>query len=424
MLIEFNLQNYRSYQTEQRFSLVANSDKALFPSHTFTPELCNGVKSMPLLHTAAIYGANASGKSNLLKAMLAMQSIIRSSTQLGHQSLTPFMFDSANREAPTLFEVVIYAEQVRYQYGFRLTADRIYDEWLFAYPKGRLQRWYERSFDPQSNQEQYRFGDKLTGEKEVWRKVTRHDALFLTTAVQLNSQQLLPVFNWFNDTLRIASVSGWSPGFTVECLQNQSKLPQILKFLQSADIAIDDLRLEEEHILPEEVEKKVPPALRQLFASQIKQGKSYRVWMCHHTNENETVELNLADESDGTQKLFSFAGPWLDALQQGKVIFMDELHSNLHPFLVKYLLDFYHNSQTNPNGAQLIFTTHETSNLDQETFRRDQIWFCERNRNQSTSLYPLTDFSPRKEENLQRAYLTGRYGALPIVQSLLDGEHG
>ena len=134
---------------------------------------------------------------------------------------------------------------------------------------------------------------------------------------------------------------------------------------------------------------------------------------------DERIEnFDFEDESDGTQKLFSLAGPWIDSLDNGYVLFIDELHDNLHPLLVQFLVKLFHNTETNPNNAQLVFTTHETSILNQKVFRRDQIWFCEKDEDHATRLYPLTDFSPRKgRENLELAYLSGRYGALPYVRS-------
>lgn len=137
----------------------------------------------------------------------------------------------------------------------------------------------------------------------------------------------------------------------------------------------------------------------------------------HQTDSGSLVPLDFNEESDGTQKFFSFAGPWIDTLENGYILVIDELHDSLHPRMVRYLVDLFHNNKTNPNNAQLIFTTHETSILSQDVFRRDQIWFCEKSNVQATSLYPLTDFSPRKDrENIELAYLAGRYGALPFVR--------
>jgi Predicted ATPases len=131
------------------------------------------------------------------------------------------------------------------------------------------------------------------------------------------------------------------------------------------------------------------------------------------------IPFILDDESTGTQKLFAFAGPWLDTLKNGYVLFVDELHDNLHPKLVQYLVELFHDAKTNPRNAQLFFTTHETSILNQSVFRRDQVWFCEKDERSATQLFPLTDFSPRKNrDNLEAAYLSGRYGAVPFIEPL------
>jgi hypothetical protein len=141
----------------------------------------------------------------------------------------------------------------------------------------------------------------------------------------------------------------------------------------------------------------------------------------HQTEDGNRIEMDLSDESDGTQKLFCYAGPWMDTLANGHVMVVDELHDNLHPLLVQYLVAMFHNPDLNPHGAQLIFTTHETSILNQDLFRRDQVWFCERGEDQSTRLYPLSDFAVRKgTENIERGYLSGRYGALPFLKAITE----
>jgi len=143
------------------------------------------------------------------------------------------------------------------------------------------------------------------------------------------------------------------------------------------------------------------------------------LYMIHKDSTGNLVKFNFDEESDGTQKLFSFAGPWLDTLKNGYVLFVDELHDNLHPRLVRFLVELFHSSETNPNNAQLVFTTHETTILNQVVFRRDQIWFCEKRHDKATSVYSLTDFSPRKgRENLELSYLAGRYGAVPYMRKL------
>ena len=163
----------------------------------------------------------------------------------------------------------------------------------------------------------------------------------------------------------------------------------------------------------------MPESVRDTIASNMEGEDIYDIKTIHSTPDGKLIPLDNSEESDGTQKLFALAGPWIDSLKNGYIVFIDELHDNLHPNLVQFLVKLFHNSKTNPNNAQLIFTTHETSILNQDIFRRDQIWFCEKDEKQSTSLYPLTDFSPRKgRENLEAAYLSGRYGALPYVRKI------
>jgi AAA15 family ATPase/GTPase len=157
----------------------------------------------------------------------------------------------------------------------------------------------------------------------------------------------------------------------------------------------------------------VNPVSNQPFRSNIS------IKTVHKTAQGKDILFDLDDESDGTRKIFSFAGPWIDTLRNGKVLFIDELHDSLHPHIVKFLVNLFHNTKTNPNNAQLVFTTHETSILDQDVFRRDQIWFCKKDREQTTEIYPLSDFSPRKgAENLEKSYLAGRYSALPVISTV------
>lgn len=420
MLIEFSTENFRSVREEARLSLVAGIGKEHSNANITEPLLPKGIKNIPLLRSAALYGANASGKSNLIKALATMQRIVMTSSQnLEELPVTPFLFNKETSSAPSMFEVTILADGIRYQYGFSTTSTAIHEEWLFAFPKGRTQTWFERSIAANGEYD-YRFGDKLTGDKDVWRRATRSNALFLSTAIQLNSRQLQPVFNWFSNTLRIAGVRGWSPHFSIECCQDDRK-SKILHFLKAADFAISDVHIDEEDFSSESLPTELPSHVRKFLEYEFYGKKKLRLTTLHKSDSGDLIELDLDEESDGTQKMFSFAGPWLDSLEKGHVLFIDELHDNFHPLLVKFLVQLFHNSESNPNQAQLVFSTHETSILSQDVFRRDQIWFCERGAEQNTRLYPLTEFSPRKGvDNLERAYLSGRYGALPFLRTITE----
>jgi hypothetical protein len=192
-------------------------------------------------------------------------------------------------------------------------------------------------------------------------------------------------------------------------------------FLNSADIGISGIKVKKIPIPPmnpEMLPPNMPLPLKEQFLRDI-QGKAIPdIRFLHKTNTGESVSFNLGDESDGTRKLFAFAGPWLDVLARGRILFVDELDTSLHPLMVRFLIGLVQNSEINKHNAQLIFTTHDTSVLDTELFRRDQVWFIEKDREQTSRLYPLSDFKPRKGEALARGYLNGRYGALPFIGEL------
>jgi AAA15 family ATPase/GTPase len=388
-------------------------------THSFDPETKGAV---PLLRSAAIYGPNASGKSNLLQALRSMRQIVKGSSvssQRGEKiAVDPFLFDPATKNEPTEFEVVFIVEGIRYQYGFSATRERVWEEWLMAFPKGRVQHWFSRAYNSEVDDYQWDMGEKLTGQKQLWQESTRPNALFLSTAVQLNSAQLQPVFDWFGTVLRVVGLGGWSPFFTAKRCEDKDTKKQILEFLKSADTGLSDIKVNKDVFDPASLPSDMPTPLRQVIADEMKDEEIFDIKSIHQTALAGAVELAFDEESDGTRKIFSLAGPWLDTLNNGYVLIVDELHDNLHPHMVRFLVDLFH-GPANKKNAQLIFSTHETSILSQDVFRRDQIWFCEKDNNQSTQLFPLTDFSPRKGlENLERSYLSGRYGALPYFQQI------
>lgn len=420
MLIEFSAENYRSLKDRQTLTMAKASGDELADTNTFRVEASN---TFELLRSAAIYGPNAGGKTNLLNAMGAMKDIVVNSAkekQSGDSlAVVPFRLCSQTLTAPSEFEIHFIVDNVRYQYGFTATASKVHEEWLFAYPKGRAQKWVERQWNEQLEDYEWSLGKQLHGEKQLWQKSTRDNALFLSTAVQLNSKQLQPIYNWFKQKLRLGGVGGWAPTYSASLCKDDNKREkqQIVEFLKAADLGIDDIFVEAKPFDTSSIPDSVGEELKEKLLKDLKGKEFLDIKTVHKTEEGETVVFDMGeDESDGTQRLFGFAGPWIDSLNNGYVIFIDELHDNLHPRLVQFLVELFHSPKTNPNNAQLIFTTHETSILNQSVFRRDQIWFCDKLDNKSSSLYPLSDFSPRKgRENLELAYLSGRYGALPFV---------
>jgi AAA15 family ATPase/GTPase len=420
MLVEFSVSNYRSIRDRQTISLVASASKELRESHVISVEK----PSTPdLLRSLVIYGANASGKSNLLSALMFVRDLVRDSATRSKPDepirLQPFAakaIDGEGEPAPSTFELIFIQGGVRFQYGFAVNANAVAAEWLFAFPEGRQQMWFKREVDPKLGATTWESGPNLRGQKKLWQDATRSNSLFLSMAVQLNAEQLKPVYDWFSAKLRsISPYARVHEGFTTrQCDKDANWKAQILEFLAASDLGITDVRVDRRKFDPATFDEEFPEPLRVYFAEQMKDSEVAEVSLTHHTNNGRTLTLPLDEESGGTKKVFALAGPWIDVLTQGYILVVDELDTSLHPELLRHLVRLFHHPKTNPKGAQLIFSTHDTSLLDADLFRRDQIWFMEKDTDLASHLYPLSDFSPRKGENLEKGYLQGRYGALPF----------
>ena len=412
MLIEFRVRNFRSIRDEQVLTLTAGKDKTFASSH-----LIPAGKSYPeTLKSAVVYGANASGKSNLIEAFEYMRYriILPINTRDIFQNLpkffqySSFKLNKENRTVPSTFEVTFVLDKVRYQYGFSVLGDRITEEWLYAYFADKPQVWFSRKIDKEKNADVYKFSAYLTGHKKTWEKATRADSLFLSTASSLNSEQLGKVFQWF---LLQVDIFSKMRQITIahsnyKQLENEDNKQILLNFIKSADINIVDIGFKKDRAYPQKNitdERDIP-------------GKeaNKRIIFYHEAENGEKVAFDYNEESDGTLRFFEFTFYVLDSLVSGGVLFVDELESNLHPLLVRSLVELF-NSNLNKNGAQLVFTTHDSNLLSGALFRRDQIWFIEKDRTGASLLYPLTDFSPRREEALEKGYLEGRYGAIPFL---------
>lgn len=418
MLIEFQATNYRSIKEAQTLTLVAGSGKELLAENTFESRLPGFPR---LLRSAVVYGANAAGKTNLLRALQFMQGLVLNSAafqegvRIAH---TPFKLSKATANKPSEFEVVFADNGVRYEYGFSVDAERFHKEWLIAYPHGRPQNWFERTYHSKKKNYEWHFSTKLKGSPRVWRDATRGNALFLSTAIQLNSEQLRPVFQWFQKKLVLIGMGGsqFNPSLTYQLLEQPDGKDKLLQFVHAADLGIDNLSLQREPMGPVMVVE--GNLVREpLPASPV--PTLIRVTSFHKAiDTGEAVPLDLGDESNGTRILFQSAGAWLNVLNNGEVLLFDELDTSLHPLMTRFLIRLFHGRGTNPNNAQLVFTTHDTSLLDSDLFRRDQVWFVEKDEKSASHVYPLSDFSPRKDEALERGYLKGRYGALPFIGEL------
>ncbi len=406
MLIEFSVANFRSINERQTLSMVADSARDLRATNiTHSP----APATPDLIRSSVIYGANAAGKSNLLAAFEFMDDFVLNSARESRAGdpipVTPFRF-GAQSERPTEFEVLIVQDGVRYQYGFHVTREEVLKEWLVAYPGGRPQRWFDR------NRNAYTFSAHLKGGKNSWKAATRSNALFLSTATLLNAEQLTPILSWFQSKSSVVSgrhdVSRWLS--TTMCERSSEVRDRIASFLQIADLGINAVQVERIDVRRNYSTEGLPDDL--LRALEL---RSLVVRMLHRSSDGQTVMIDFDDESRGTRKLFALSGLWLQALDQGQIVIADELDTSLHPFVMRHIVQMFHDPKINTKGAQLIFTTHDTSILDPTLFRRDQIWFVEKDQQQQSRLYPLTDFSPRKGEDFEKGYLQGRYGAVPFL---------
>jgi uncharacterized protein len=423
MLIQFSVENYHSILGRQTLNMAASKYfKELEPLNTFE---AGAVETTPrLLRSSVVYGPNASGKSTLVNALDFMRDRVINSAKESQANeeidVAPFKLTATSRAGDSEFEVAFIEEGVRYQYGFRCNRQRFTEEWLFAYPEGRAQKWFQRVFDPKMGKDDYRFSATafLGGRKrQDWREQTRGNALFLSTALQLNNEQLKPVLNWFQQRLRIIKAhQNLTPTFTMNRCRDETDKRQVLEFMNSADLSIADIHIKSQIFSPEILPKDMPTGLRHEISQQMAGAEIMQAKFMHEDVEShELVEFDQEDESDGTRALFAFSGPWLDVIKEERVLVVDELDTSLHPLIVHYLVKLLHHQD---RKAQLVFTTHDTTILSQKILRRDQIWFMEKDDKNATQLYPLSDYSPRDNEAIERGYLNGRYGGIPFLKDL------
>ena len=417
MLIEFSAENFRSFRERQSLSMIASADREKRDKNC-VEKTSEGLPA--LLRSAVVYGPNAAGKTNILKAIYFLQLMVLTSANALQQgqvlNVKPFALNRKTRNAASEFEVQFACDGVRYQYGVALTTQRITEEWLIAYPSGRPQLWFERSAIGKTGSMAWKFGPKFKGPHKVWRDATRPNALFLSTAVQLNNEQLRPIFTWFQQKLTVVIPESGvilNPTLTYNLFENTSGKASVIDFLHAADLGIDDINLKRQQIPGPNT-----PHTQMPIQGQVVVGASgleaLAITAIHKAPDTgESISLDISEESEGTRKLFLAAGAWLKVLGEGSVLFVDELNNSLHPLIVRFLVELFHNRSANAKNAQLIFSTHDTSILDKDVFRRDQVWFVSKDKSQGSVLSALSDFSERKEGAFERNYLRGRYGALP-----------
>lgn len=384
MLIQFTIENHRSIKENAVISFAASKDKSL--EEYLLP--LDAKKS--LLPAIAIYGANAAGKSNVLHAMMTMRDmVVGEAAKTSKGQKLPWEPFGSTKE-PTSFEIVFTYQNIRYAYGFSFDDKKIYSEYLYHWPNGREALIFSREND------EYEFRENVN-EQITLSNRTPENKLYLVSSNDWNLPQTENAYKWFLEKLTFLMEEEPATSETVaQIVSGDDKKARILKELLLADLGITDVTIKN------------------------LSGKNPTIMTTHRIlREDESVEyfqLSMDQESAGTQHFFARIGGWLQALENGALLVVDEIEDSLHPLLTKRLVEMVQDKTVNTNGAQLLFTTHDAMLLDLDFFRRDQIWFAEKDdRSCATELFPLTSFSPRKGENVRRGYLKGRFGAIPFV---------
>jgi uncharacterized protein len=421
MLRSFRLANHRSFLEEQELLLIPS-----VPG-----------QDHEVLTVAAIYGANASGKSNLLDGLRFMSNAVLDSFRRwsadGGVPRHPFRLTPEGRNRPSSFVLEAIIQDVPYTYGFTLDDETILAEWLYSYPEKRRRVLFEREGV------NLKFGTtvgQLKSKLDVLEELTRPNALFLSLAAQSNVELLAPVYRWFVHDLRFATTSSASLTFGLRqiarsLIEREERASTFLGLLAAADLGITDLYAEQAsdpHVVRrigrlterlnnvdqldrEEVENIESEIQR------LQKGRTVPELRFVHSEAGEP--FTIYDESDGTLKWLALLPSVMGVLERGCVLVIDEIDSSLHPLLTVQLLQLFMSPETNPKQAQLIFTTHDTtplgSYIGRDVLQRDQVWFVEKDRAGKSKLYPLTDFKPRIGENTEKRYLGGSYGAVPVL---------
>lgn len=407
MILEFSVTNFLSFKEKNTLSMIANASNGLENNYVV-------VKDKKILKTAAIYGSNASGKSNLFKILTSVIYMLQTSNNIDINAklpIVPFKFDKKLIKKPSEFEIKFIFEDIKYVYGFVADEKQIYEEYLYNYPNGRETKIFDRT-----NINEYSYPKQ---DQKILKEIESKNVpnkFFLATATNWNFKKTKPAYEFL--TSRIGTC------FNIEELKNISfniyeNNDQYLKdftldFLKKTDFNIEDYKVSKIEI-PQELLTRTPEFLKKSIPEN---PKTFQALFKHKGVNNY---LNLDEESLGTQMIFALIPFIASTLNQSKVLIIDELDKSLHPFLVHYIVEMFHDPDINRKGAQLIFNTHDTNLLDLNILRRDQIWFTERNNdNGESELYPLSDFSVRKSENVEKGYLLGRYGAVPFIKNDLN----
>jgi hypothetical protein len=423
MLIEFNVKNYRSIRDKVTLSLRASSITEFKEDNTFVKG------DQTYLRSAAIYGPNASGKSNLIKAMGFVRDFVinsaRSMQAADDIPVRPFKLDLETAKAPSYFEILFLLQETRYRYGFEVDQKKVKAEWLFALTSSRESVLFVRNEKGIEVRNSFKEGRNLEAK-------TRDNALFLSVVAQFNGEISNRILKWFKSFNVLSGIEDARyEGITLQAFEKSKHREKIIEMLRLADFGIDDLSVKEYDLTEDRLPKDMPPDIKKEVLSKFKDAKTYEVVTSHkmlpgRNRDETTIQFDFeTEESEGTKKFFHFAGPILVTLANGSVLVIDELDTKLHPNLTRAIVLLFNSKKTNPRNAQLVFATHNTMLLSTDILRRDQIWFVEKNKSNVSDLYSLveyklpdTDSKVRKDASFEKEYIHGRYGAVPILGNL------
>ncbi len=422
MLVNFTVENFKSFKEIAEFSMEATKLKNLTKSNTFS------VNTISLLKSAVIYGANASGKSSVLDAINAMKYVIQSSVDIEkakQYKARPFLLSKKTENKNTTFEIDFIIFETIYRYGFSIaTNSKISKEWLFQKKlkvRARYTPLFERDGDTIELSNNFKEGNKLIDK-------TRDNALFLAVVAQFNGETSSAIIKWMDKLNVLSNIkSEMFEGYSFSKLDDSKFKDKMVALIKSADIGISDISKNEVSFDEMSIKDSDLEGLPEDVIDKLKEKGASSIQTDHiQYNEDNTFfkmkTFDLSFESDGTQKLLALTAPILDTLECGNILIIDELDNSLHTELVESLIKLFNSEETNPNNAQLIFTTHDTNLLNQKLFRRDQIWFTQKSILGQSELYSLVEYGKGKIRDdlvLEKNYLDGKFGAIPHIGSLV-----
>lgn len=415
-LVSFTAENIRSYRDEVHLSLLAT--RLAEPGAARSLSLSGSAKQVFVLPAAGVFGANASGKTALLEAMDDLRHIVEFSFRRARAGSRifrrPFWLDDESSERPSRFEVELILNGVRWQYGFTFDDYRVLEEYAYHYPRGRQARVFHREGAS------VEFGQPFRSEGRALLRPLRDNVLLASVAGAFGTKGIAQIHEWFEANQSIASSRNRAirADLTAGLAEATESKARVLSLMRYADLGVTDIHREEP---PPELLERIKRIEREANETDEDEGSDEqfnlpsKIHLTHSTADGE-AQIPPDEESLGTQVWLALTGPILEALDTGTVLLVDELDASLHPQLVQKIILLFQNERTNPRCAQLIFNSHDTNILGDTEWRamgRDQVWFTEKDEDGKTSLYPLADFGPRKDDAIERRYLQGRYGATP-----------